>query len=224
LLASLPGTTQVVTEGDSLPQFDCYTPVMSLPLALGTHLDSVPAPIPYLQADADRIAQWSQRLGTPAPGGPRRLRVGLAWSGNAAQPNDYNRSMPLRQLRPLTQLDAEFISLQPQVRAADAPELALQGIRFFGAALADFADTAALAAQMDLVISVCTSTAHLAGALGLPLWVLLCHAADWRWLTDRSDSPWYPGARLFRQTAAHDWDGVIQEVRAQLQAQLALHG
>jgi tetratricopeptide (TPR) repeat protein len=220
VLATLPGVSHVVTEGGEIPPFDCHTPVMSLPLALGTRLDTIPAPIPYLRADPRGKELWARCLAAGTPGAQRRLRVGLAWSGNAAQPNDYNRSMPLRHLRPLTRLDAEFIALQPEARPGDAPELEAQGIRFFGTDLRDFADTAALAANLDLVISVCTSTAHLAGALGRPLWVLLCHAADWRWLADRDDTPWYPGARLFRQPAPHDWDSVVEQVRGQLQLRL----
>ncbi len=223
LLATLPGAAVIVPEDGPLPAFDAHTPVMSLPLAARTRLETIPAPIPYLHADAELAEQWAARLAACAPRAGGRLRIGLCWSGNADQPNDVNRSMPLRHLRPLTMLPADFFALQTQVRDADAPELAVQGIHFFGAELGDFADTAALATNLDLVISVCTSSAHMAGALGLPLWLMLCRSADWRWLLDRDDSPWYPQARLFRQSAAHDWDGLVERVRGQLLRQMHVH-
>jgi hypothetical protein len=198
---------------------------MSLPLALGTRLETIPASTPYLHVDAVRAATWAQRLAgqpsdTAGTGGPR-LRVGLAWSGNQRQPNDQNRSMALAELRALTDLDADFVAVQNEVRATDQEERVRQGIRYFGPELQDFADTAALVSNLDLVISVDSAPAHLAGALGLPVWILLCWAPDWRWLIERDDSPWYPSARLFRQSAARNWESVLVQVRLHLESLLA---
>jgi hypothetical protein len=141
------------------------------------------------------------------------LRVGLVWSGNPAHANDRNRSIPFTELTPLLHQGIEFVGLQREVRPADEAALAgVPAIENLGPALKDFADTAALVASLDLVISVDTSVAHLAGALGKPVWVMLPYAPDWRWLLDRDDSPWYPTMRLFRQTAAGDWKGVVARI------------
>ena len=214
LLASLDGVDQIVPKGAALPAFDYHTPLMSLPLAFGTQVDSVPAPARYLAADGARLAQWQERVGPR-----RRLRVGLAWSGNAQHANDHNRSLPFSVLARLFGLDCDFVSLQKEYRDADRAALdACGAVLRMDAHLQDFADTAALCEQVDLVIAVDTSVAHLAGALGKPLWVLLPQVADWRWLTERSDSPWYPSARLFRQPRKGDWDSVIASVRQELAA------
>jgi len=157
---------------------------------------------------------WAARLDALGP--PGRLRVGLAWSGNPRHANDENRSIPFSLLAPLLALDATFVSLQPQVRARDADAFAASGVVSCGDALADFADTAALVDLLDLVISVDTSVAHLAGALARPLWVLLPCVPDWRWLLDRDDSPWYPTARLFRQAAPGNWTSVVDRVKFNL--------
>jgi len=219
LLRTLAGGIAVIAEEDPLPPFDCHVPLLSLPLALGTTLPTIPAAVPYLHADPVLSENWARRLG-PDRREARRLRVGLAWSGNPRQPNDRNRSMALSTLAPLCARDADFIALQPDIRPADAAALAAQGIRAFGAELHDFADTAALVANLDLVISVCTSCAHLAGALGAPVWVLLGYAADWRWLHGRVDSPWYPSARLFRQTVPGAWEDVVHTLGDHLQSVL----
>jgi Tfp pilus assembly protein PilF len=222
LLRSLDGAAAVSAQGQDPEPFDLQTPLLSLPLAMGTELATIPAQVPYLHPEAARMRVWHERLGsggvTSQTAKRRRLRIGLAWSGNPQQANDYNRSMAVDLLKPLTELEADFFSLQTAVRPSDVPHLAIQKIHHWAADLHDFSDTAALAANLDLIISVCTSTAHLAGALGLPVWVLLNFAADWRWLHGRDDSPWYPTARLFRQRAPGDWHGVIAAVRAQLQA------
>lgn len=219
LVGTLRGAHRVIASGQPPGEFDCHTPLLSLPLALRTTLETIPAATPYLHADPALVRSWAERLeALTKPGGRRRLRIGLAWSGNPRQPNDYNRSLPLQALAPLTALDAQFVALQTELPARDAPQLAALGVRFFGAELRDFADTAALAANLDLVVSACTSTAHLAGALGLPLCVMLCYAADWRWLKTRDDSPWYPGARLFRQETPGDWTDVVNGVRDHLLA------
>ena len=219
LLAQLPGVGTLVARGDTLPAFDLHCPLLSLPLAMGTRVFTIPPPLPRLQADPERTAAWDARLG------PRRgLRVGVAWQGNTGHDNDRNRSIPLERfaalLSPLagaSDAPVEFISLHPQVPPRDRPMLpALPALRDVGDGLNDFADTAALVAHLDLVIAVDTSVAHLAAAMGRPTWILLPHPADWRWMLDRDDSPWYPGVRLFRQAHAGDWDAVLAHVRAAL--------
>ena len=155
---------------------------------------------------------WKVRLG------PRtRPIIGLAWSGHPMHKNDHNRSISLRSLLPLLDIEATFVSLQKEVRVADTELLKERAdILHFGDALGDFSDTAALISNLDLVISVDTSIAHLAGALAKPVWVLLPFVPDWRWLLDRKDSPWYPTARLFRQDETRQWDNVIARVHARL--------
>lgn len=217
LLGSLPGVSRIVTEDDATPAFDLQCPLMSLPLAFRTTLGTVPAATPYLRADAQRRAVWAQRVeALGAAGKPQRLKVGLAWSGNPRHNNDENRSLPFDALRPLLALDATFVCLQPQVRERDREALAASGIVNFGDALADFADTAALVEALDVVVTVDTSVAHVAGAVGRPVWILLPRSPDWRWLLQREDSPWYPTARLFRQTRPGDWPEVIARVQQAL--------
>lgn len=208
LMSGLAGIVQVVAKGDSLPDFDIHCSLPSLPLAFQTRLATIPSNAPYLRVPKQALAYSNALLGaTHAP------RIGLAWSGNAKHVRDGERSMKLRDLLPLLDVGASFVSLQKEVRAGDRETLENSEILDLGRDLRDFADTAALISQLDLVISVDTSIAHLAGALGKPVWILLAHAPDWRWLLDRSDSPWYPTARLFRQSAARAWDGVIARVR-----------
>ncbi|PMS21650.1 glycosyltransferase [Trinickia dabaoshanensis] len=219
LLACLEGVNRIVAEGEATPAFDVQCPLMSLPYAFRTTLDTIPSDVPYLQADARRRETWAQRIEQASPEG--RPRIGLAWSGNPRHNNDENRSLSFGVLAPLLALDATFVLLQPQVRQCDEQAVRESGIVSFGGQLADFADTAALTEQLDLVISVDTSVAHLAGALGRPTWVLLPFAPDWRWLLERDDSPWYPSARLFRQRRAGDWAPVIERVAAALHAEFA---
>ena len=199
-----------------VPAFDAYCPLLSLPLAFGTQLDTVPSVTPYLDAQAGDIAGWSERLAEQ-----RRPRIGLAWSGNPNHLRDAERSIALEALLPLVGLDATFVSLQKELRAADAAVLASHsGILQVDEHLKDFADTAALIAALDLVVTVDTSVAHLAGALGKPVWLLLPFIPDWRWLLERETSPWYPTARLFRQDDTRRYDGVIARVRDALAAAL----
>ncbi|HLX17519.1 MAG TPA: tetratricopeptide repeat protein [Bradyrhizobium sp.] len=211
LMTDLAGAPQLISSGDPLPDFDFHCPLPSLPLAFKTRLDTIPADIPYLRVPPQALEYWRDQLGEK-----RALRIGLAWAGNAKHVRDQERSMPLRDLLPLFGIDATFVSLQKQVRAGDAEMLERCGVLQFGDELTDFSDTAALISQLDLVISVDTSVAHLAGALGKPVWILLTHAPDWRWLLDRHDSPWYPSARLFRQQATRDWRSVTAQVRQAL--------
>jgi len=211
LFGALPGIT-VVAKGDPLPPFDLQCPLLSLPRLFGTTLATIPGGVPYVAAPPDRIAAWAPRL--PRDG----LRVGLAWSGHPANTKDHERSIPFAQLAPLLGVaGTRFVSLQKDVRAADADALAQSGnIVDLRADLRDFADTAAIVAQLDLVITVDTAVAHLAGAMGKPVWMLLPRTPDFRWLIDRDTSPWYPSARLFRKAGMERWDAVIARVAAQL--------
>ncbi|MDN0084852.1 tetratricopeptide repeat-containing glycosyltransferase family protein [Crenobacter sp. SG2305] len=219
LFASLPGADEVLSFQDAVPSsgWDFWTLPMSLPHHCRTHLlDDIPAAIPYLAAEPERVAHWSHLLPEGQP------RVGLVWKGNAHFENDAERSLPcLGALAPLAAVaGVQYVSLQkgPGEQEADHPPAGLSLLPL-GAALQDFADTAALVANLDLVISVDTAVAHLAGALGKPCWVLLPdYRTDWRWLTDRSDTPWYPERmRLFRQPPGGDWDAVVADVVRALQ-------
>ncbi|MFM8331523.1 MAG: tetratricopeptide repeat protein, partial [Candidatus Methylumidiphilus sp.] len=215
LLARLEGVGEVVSRGDALPAFDCHCPLLSLPLACGTRLDSIPAEAAYLRADPGRVRHWRATLADTA-----LPRIGLAWSGNPAHKNDHNRSLPLACLAPLLSAPAQFVSLQKDLRPEDAAFWESHGgLAHYGDRLADFEDTAALAANLDLVIAVDTSSAHLAAAMGKPVWLLLPFVPDWRWLMDRDGSPWYPSVRLFRQSAAGDWGGVVAAAANALAAQ-----
>jgi tetratricopeptide (TPR) repeat protein len=214
LMRTLAGVSEVLACGEPLPDFDLHCTLLSLPRAFGTQLGTIPAETPYLQAAASAVESWNARLG------PRnRPRIGLAWSGSPRHDDDRKRSIGLRPFLPLLAgIDASFISLHRDVHAADAAVLAERGdILHFGEELKHYADTAALISSLDLIISVDTSVAHLAGALAKPVWILLPFLPDWRWLLDREDSPWYPTARLFRQDAMYGWDGVIARVQAALQ-------
>jgi hypothetical protein len=212
LLAPLEGVHRLVVKGEALPVFDYHCPLLSLPLAFKTTLASIPAEIPYLRSDPIRVAHWRARLGPE-----RRPRVGLVWSGSPGHKDDRDRSIPLAQVIELLSVPAQFVSLQKDVRSADRLILEGQGgVSHFGEALNDFADTAALIELMDVVIAVDTSVAHIAGAMGKAVWILLPRDPDWRWLLQREDSPWYPSARLFRQATAGDWAGVIRRVASAL--------
>jgi tetratricopeptide (TPR) repeat protein len=209
LLTSLAGPEAVIARGEQPPPHDLHCPLMSLPLACGTTQKNIPAAPSYLHAASDEVTVWRQFLGeatTP--------RIGLVWAGNPAKPKDHRRSIPLTRLRPLLDVGCSFYSLQTEVREEDAAQLASwPSIIQCGNALVDFAETAALITALDLIISVDTSVAHLAGALGKPVWVLLPYLPDWRWGLHADASPWYPSARLFRQPRPSDWDAVILAVR-----------
>ncbi|WP_295748545.1 tetratricopeptide repeat protein [Undibacterium sp.] len=218
LFASLPGVDQLFDFNQELPAsgWDYWSPPMSLPHYCQTRLETIPAPIPYLAAEAPHIAAWAQRLPSD---NLCKLRVGLAWQGNPRFENDADRSLAsIALLRPLMEVTGvQFISLQKGQGQDQLPRAGFNVLPY-GAELEDFADTAALIANLDLVISVDTAVAHLAGALGKKCWLLLPdYRADWRWLTDRQDTPWYPGMRLFRQSRGGDWPAVIQRVATALQ-------
>ncbi len=211
LLSRMAGVETVVARKEPLPRFDVHCPLLSLPLACGTELPTIPAHVPYIAAVAEEVAAWQVRL-------PRRPRVGLAWAGERAHDNDLNRSIPLATLAPILDVpDLAFVSLQHDVREEDAAVLQSRpDLLPIGSKFRDFADTAAAIAPLDAVISVDTAVAHLAGAMGKPLFLLLPFAADFRWLRERADSPWYPTARLFRQPQFGDWHSVVDELRREL--------
>jgi tetratricopeptide (TPR) repeat protein len=213
LLSGLPGVSLCLPlSDDPLPAFDMHCPVGSLPLAFGTRLDSIPSATRYLPSPAAaRVRVWEQRLGPHD-----RLRVGLVWSGNASHRNDFNRSTSLKLLSRILDVGATFVSLQKDPRPDDRVRLAQTDIIDLTTDLTDFAETAALVSCLDLVITVDTSVAHLAGALGRPTWILLPWTPDYRWLLDRDDSPWYPTVRLFRQTETRDYASVLDSVRSEL--------
>jgi Flp pilus assembly protein TadD len=212
LLTGMPGLAGVITRGDAPPPFDLHTSLMSLPRAFRTTLETVPADVPYLVPPAGRLVRWRERLGKP-----RARRIGIAWSGT---PSPWNRAIPLQLLRPIAERqDCELHTLQTEIWPADrAALLALPQIHDHSGALADFADTAALISLMDLVISIDTAAAHLAGALSKPTWLLLPVGPDYRWMLERTDCPWYPTMRLFRQPALHDWQSVVGRVMRCLDA------
>ncbi|KAA1054966.1 tetratricopeptide repeat protein [Azospirillum argentinense] len=218
LFRGLPGVERVFARGEALPAFDWQCPLLSLPRAFATRLETIPAAVPYLSADPARIGAWRGRLAG------KGLTVGLVWAGNPQFAGDRERSPGLAALASLLAVPGcRFFGLQ---LGSGHDELARRAMPPSFTDLApqirDFADTAAIMASLDLVVSSCTAPAHLAGALGVPLWVLLSHAPDWRWLLDRADSPWYPTARLFRQPRPGDWATAVGEVAAAL-AERAAH-
>jgi tetratricopeptide (TPR) repeat protein len=206
LLKDLRGVT-IISKGEPLPPFDMQLPLMRLPHIFGTTLASIPAPIPYLHADPDRVTEW-RNVFREVPA----LKVGMVWAGNPRHQGDRQRSIAADAVLPrFVMPGVQLYSLQKEPRAADIPVLeALErNIIDLGPRLHDFADTAAAVTALDLVISVDTSVAHLAGALGGPVWVLLPYALDWRWLRDRDDTPWYPNMRLFRQERPRTWESAL---------------
>ncbi len=217
LLARTPGAVEVICRGETLPEFDWQCPLLSLPLALGTELSTVPAEIPYLYADPTQIGAWRQRLSGSS------VRIGLVWAGNPLHPHESWRSIPLEQLAPLTRLEgATFYSLQMGAPADEVKQGGLEGrLIDLQGEQKDFADTAAIVTSLDLVISIDTSVAHLAGAMGKPVWILLCKSSDWRWMLEGEKSPWYPTARLFRQSTIGNWRDVVTQIEHELRKLLA---
>jgi len=216
LLRGAPGVAQVVADGESLPPFDIQAPLLSLPRLLHTTLDTLPAKTPYLFPPAAARDRWRQTIAPYVTNGG--VRVGLVWAGGAALKDDRRRSCALQQFAPLAEVrGVVFFSLQKGPAAAQAatPPPGMPWVDL-SARLGSFADTAGLIDQLDLVIAVDTAVAHLAGAMGKPTWTLLPFASDFRWLTQRSDTPWYPAMRLFRQQRHGDWEGVMAEVAAAL--------
>ena len=208
LLGTLPGVTAIPR--GQLPAYDCWVDQMSLPLLFGTTLGTVPYPAGYLRPDPARVARWERRL-------PNGLRVGLVWAGNPRHSNDRRRSIPAAILAPIvTAGRSSLVSLQEGPRARDVAKLF--GVTDQSGRLTDWAETAAAVSAMDLVITVDTAMAHLAGALGIPVWLMLPYAPDWRWMLAREDTPWYAGMRLFRQDRPGNWPGVAKRIAAELSA------
>jgi tetratricopeptide (TPR) repeat protein len=215
LMQGMSGVSHGVPRGfPMMPAFDVHCPLSSLPLAFHTRLETIPAPVAYLPAVPQALCEeWQSRLGSHD-----RFRVGLVWSGNRVHKNDHNRSIALQALSPILDLDATFVSLQKEPRDQDMVFLRERAdILDVSEHLTDFVATAALVSCLDLVITVDTSVAHLVGALGCPVWIMLPFTPDYRWLLDRDDSPWYPTARLFRQTETRDYAPVIDRIRTELQ-------
>ena len=215
LLATAPGVAQTVSAPDPLPHYDAHLPLLSLPRLLGTTIDAIPADVPYITVAPERRAAVRKSLGAS----PQRLNVGIVWTGNPANPSNRIRSVPMDALDPVFEVEGiDWYSLQQGRTSADftpaAREARLRPLP------ADWAlvDTAALITELDLVISMCTSIAHLSGALGRPTWTMLACAADWRWLQNRADSPWYPTMRLFRQPHPRDWSAVARSIASELRA------
>ena len=217
LMSTYRGSVKILKQGDPIPDFDGVCPIMSLPLVFGTTIENIPQEIPYLFADPAKVQAWQLKLGAK-----RCMRVGIAWFGTKTHARDAIRSVPLQKFKPLLDQPIEWHVLQNEYRTEDQALLAELRPRLHQHyhILADFSDTAALISHMDLVISVDTSIAHLAGAMGKPIWVLLSFVPDFRWLLQRDDSPWYPSARLFRQDASMSWEPVIRSITLSLSAHL----
>ena len=214
LMKNMNGISQLVIKGEDLPFLDYQCPLLSLPLAFKTNLDSIPNPGRYINLDnhLNKIIEWKARLGSKL-----KPRVGLVWSGNPHHKNDHNRSLLLADILRFLPSQFEYISLQKEVREIDKLTLDSNShILSFTSYLNDFVDTAALIDNLDLVISVDTSVAHLSAALGKDTWVILPHVPDWRWLLDREDSPWYPSMKLYRQTSIGNWNSVLDRVKSDL--------
>ena len=215
ILATCPGVDRVIIAGDPLPEFACHAPVMSLPAILGTTLQTIPAEIPYLAADPSLVARWRDELD-----GIDEFKIGVVWQGNPDHTRDRERSFRLDHLEPVARVPGvRLFSLQKtfglnQIEAV-SDRFSVTGL---GHRLDDFVDTAAVMRNLDLVISADSSPAHLAGALGVPVWMPLPFISDWRWMTDRDDTPWYPTMRLFRQQRFGDWDSLFARLAREVAA------
>ncbi|MFD1123296.1 tetratricopeptide repeat protein [Methylophilus flavus] len=204
---------EIVMKDQMVDAFDLHCPIMSLPLAFKTTLESIPNTLPYLYSDKVKKHAWEDRFKAS-----QQLKVGLVWSGSKDHKKDHDRSIRLEQLEPLLSLPIAFYSLQKEVRERDITTLSrLPQIRQFSNELIDFSDTAALVDCMDLIITVDTSVAHLAGAMAKNVWILISYLPDYRWMLDRDDTPWYPTAKLFRQANVGDWDNVVLNVKSALE-------
>jgi len=213
LLKHISPTIDVIPPNDKPSYFDYHCPLMSLPLAFGTTLETIPAEQHYLKADEELRAAWAARLAAKT-----KPKVGVVWSGSKFH-KIWNRSMPLEIFLPLIGTDADWVCLQKELDEQELAVLRQDGrVAFFGDDLRDFNETAALLSLMDLVITIDTAVAHLAGAMGKPVWILLPYASDWRWLLDRNNSPWYPSARLFRQPRIGDWTSIINQLKSALRS------
>lgn len=218
VITQFPVSRQVFDHWDNKPDFVAWLPLSGLPRLANTRLETIPASVPYLRATPEKVSEWGERLDVMSPRGYRR--IGVAWAGRASHSNDENRSTTLGAFVPLAELpDVTLVSLQKGTAQSQigtywgrAPLINL------GPEIRDFGDTMAILECLDLVVTVDTSVAHLAGAMGKPVWIMLPYAPDWRWLLERDDSPWYPTARLFRQTPARDWRQVTAAIAAEIAA------
>ena len=213
VMAQIPKVYLLASEGQSVPVFDYHCPLMSLPLAFKTTLDSIPRAPAYLRSYVNDKQAWLQRLGVKT-----QPRIGLVWSGRPEHGNDINRSIRLEQILPLLAEGVDYISLQKDVREVDLPVLQQSQILDFSEHLKDFADTAALCDCMDLIITVDTSVAHLAAAMGRVTWLLLPYTPDYRWLLERDDTPWYPSVKLYRQHQHADWSQAFAQLSKDLKS------
>jgi hypothetical protein len=216
LITNVPGVSRVFPQGGDLPAFDAHIPLISLPAIFETTIDSIPWDGPYVVADPADMQDWRDRVRSASSA---ELKVGLVWTGNPKNMGQQERSVPLAMLRPLAQAEGvHFFSLQKDASPAQLKEVP-QEMHFVDLTgdIANFSDTAAFLKQLDLVISADTAVAHLAGAMGIQVWMLLPFSADWRYHQNRNDNPWYPSMRLFRQPSAGDWDSVSQTVAQALQ-------
>ena len=214
LLSRLKGVAFVIGADEDPPPFDCQCPLLSVPLELKATLRSLPKTEHYLAASQERVAKWDSRLSRSG-----KKRVAICWAGSPSFIDDHNRSIGLERFSPLLAApDIEFFSIQKVLRPDDNEILNRHPqVVHLGSEIVDFDDTAAIMSLMDLVVSSDTSVVHLAGALGVPTWILLQYAADWRWLPDREDSPWYASVRLFRQPTIGDWSTVVRRVSNELE-------
>jgi hypothetical protein len=212
LLSQIERVSRFVAQGDLLPEFDFHCPLLSLPLAFRTTLETIPSASKYLSPDLKKVAKWAHKLGNKT-----KPRIGLVWSGNQKNTRLLHRSIPLSELLSWLPAEFQYVSLQKEVWKSDKSALkSTSNIVHFGNKLKDFADTAALCELMDVIITIDTSVAHLGAAMGKQTWIMLPFAADWRWLLDRDDSPWYECVKLFRQQSRNDWQSVFAKVRADL--------
>jgi len=220
LLANIPGVGQYCHRWNDIPGHAAHCRLSSLPYLFRTRADAIPSPGAYIAADPARVAHWRRRLDATLPHAV--ARIGLAWTGRPTHPNDRRRSVPLAMLAPLAAAGpATFVSLQMPMPARDRPAIPVfSGMTDLSAELTDFGETAALIETLDLVVTVDTAIGHLAGAMGKPVWILIPKAADWRWLLDRDDSPWYPSVRLFRQQRPGAWDEPLGRLCAALGIEL----
>ncbi len=216
-LAQFAGVGKLFDRWDDNPEFSAWLPLSGLPRLAGTRLDNIPADIPYLRADPAKVAEWGERLDGLVPRGSRR--IGIAWAGRPTHSNDDNRSTALATFAPLAELPGiSLISLQKgAVQAQIGRYWGRAPLVNLGPEIRDYADTMAIIECLELVVTVDTSVAHLAGAMGKPVWIMLPYAPDWRWLLGREDSPWYPSARLFRQSESRDWQPVIARIATEIE-------
>jgi tetratricopeptide (TPR) repeat protein len=212
LLRGVEGVSMLIGRGEALPHFDVRCPLMSLPLAFKTTIETIPNTVPYITVRKNAVEKWREKLSA------QKLKVGIAWAGNPEFGGDRDRSILLKNILPVTRIDGiKYFSLQKDLRKGDDELLNANPHIVRGEKdINDFEDTAAIMMSLDLVISSDTSIVNLAGALGRSVWVLLAYMPDWRWLLDRDDSPWYPSARLFRQPVAGDWESVVANVIEEL--------